>query len=133
MSIGDVLGFISLGENKGDDTAIVANTAAISELSYPTVVPTAISKTLTITDAGTIQKATAAATITVPPNSSVAFPTSTQISIAALTASDVAIAAGSGVTIRSKDSKLKIDGQYASASLLKIDTDEWLLVGALKA
>lgn len=105
----------------------------ISALENPSLVTVTTGKTLALTDAGTIQKTTAAATITIPPNSSVDFPISTQISIISLTASDVAVAAGSGVTIRSKDAKLKIDGQYTSVSLLKIDTDEWLLVGALKA
>lgn len=107
--------------------------SSVNGLYNPSIVSVAESKTLALTDAGKIQKATAAVTITVPPSGTVAFPASTQISIVSFTASDVAISAGDGVTIRSKDSKLKIDGQYTSASLLKIDTDEWLLVGALKA
>jgi hypothetical protein len=45
----------------------------------------------------------------------------------------VTIAPASGVTIRSIDSKRKIKGQYSSAALLKIGTDEWILVGSLEA
>lgn len=104
----------------------------LAQTLTPTIVSTDTNKTLALTDANTTQKATAAAIITVPPNADVAFPVSTQISILAYTASDVAIAAGSGVTIRSKAAKLKIDGLYAGATLMKIATNEWWLVGALK-
>lgn len=106
---------------------------SITSVTTPSIVPSAISKTLALTDAGTIQNITAVATITVPPNSSVAFPISTQIAVVNTSSADVTFLAGSGVTIRSKDANLKIDGQYASASLIKIATDEWLLVGSLKA
>jgi hypothetical protein len=43
----------------------------------------------------------------------------------------VTLAAGSGVTIHSKESKLAIDGQYAAVTLLKTATDTWKLWGAL--
>jgi hypothetical protein len=36
---------------------------------------------------------------------------------------------GAGVTLRSNGSKLKLFGQYAAATLVKIGTDEWVLVG----
>ena len=39
--------------------------------------------------------------------------------------------AGAGVTLRSKNSNLAIDGQYASAALIKRATDEWYVTGAL--
>lgn len=105
----------------------------ISELLHPPIIPIATSKTFILSDAGTIQNATATVTFTVPPKSSVAFPISTQISIVSLVVEDVIVVAGDGVTIRSKEGNLKIDGQYAAATLMKIAADEWLLVGALKA
>lgn len=72
-------------------------------------------------------------TLTIPPNSSVAYPTGTQILIYQKGAGQTTIAAGSGVTIRSQGTKLKLTGQYAVASLIKIGTDEWILAGNVAA
>lgn len=68
-------------------------------------------------------------TLTVPPNSSVAFPVGANITIIALGAGQVTVAEGSGVTIRSAGSALKLTEQYSTATLIKIATDTWLLVG----
>jgi len=93
------------------------------------------SYTLALTDSGKILRVNSASnlTVTVPPEGTVAFSTGTQIGIIRNGTGTVTIAAGAGVTIRSVDSKLKIKGQYASAALLKIGTDEWILVGSLEA
>lgn len=72
-------------------------------------------------------------TITVPPNSSVAFETGTTILISQYGAGQTEILEGSGVTIRSESGYLKIFAQYCGAVLIKIGTDEWYLQGALKA
>lgn len=74
-----------------------------------------------------------AQTITVPLNSNVAFPVDTRIDCIAYGAGAVSFTPEGGVTIRSKDSNLTIDGQYSAVTLLKIATDEWLLIGALTA
>lgn len=76
----------------------------------------------------------AAQTYTVPPNSSVAFPVGTTvINVGQYGAGQITIAAGVGVTIRSSGGKLKLAGQYSTASLVKIGTDEWWLFGDLVA
>jgi hypothetical protein len=67
--------------------------------------------------------------LTVPPNSSVAFATGTQILIAQYGAGQTTVVAGSGVTVRSSGGKLKLSGQYSGATLLKIATNEWYLFG----
>ena len=72
-----------------------------------------------------------AQTITVPANSSVAFPVGTQVLITAIGAGIASIAAAGGVTIRSADSALKLRTQYSTASLIKVATDEWYLSGDL--
>jgi hypothetical protein len=72
-------------------------------------------------------------TTTIPPNSSVAFEIGDQVNLLQLGAGQVTVAAGAGVTIRSEGSKLKLKGQYAAATCVKIDTDEWVLVGNLEA
>ena len=90
-------------------------------------------RTLALTDAGQLIRMNnaGATTVTVPPNSSVAFGVGAQIIVAAKGAGTVTIAAGAGVTLRSKNAALAIDGQYATASCVKIATDEWLVFGAL--
>lgn len=75
----------------------------------------------------------AAQTITVPPNSSVAFPIGTQIDLAQLGAGKVTFAEWAGVTIQSKGSNKAISAQYVGATLKKIGTDTWLLLGDLIA
>lgn len=72
-------------------------------------------------------------TVTIPPNSSVAYGIGTQLNFLALGAGVVTIAAGSGVTIRSDGAKLKLNAQYAVATCLKIASDTWVAVGNLKA
>jgi hypothetical protein len=71
----------------------------------------------------------AANTLTVPPNSSVAFALGTQIVVTQYGAGQTTIAQGSGVTIRSSGNKLKLTGQYSSATLIKRGTNEWVLYG----
>ena len=70
-------------------------------------------------------------TLTVPTNATAAFPTGTQILLAQLGAGQVTIAGASGVTVNSNGSKLKLNGQYAVASIIKTGTDTWLAVGNL--
>lgn len=66
--------------------------------------------------------------LTVPPNSSVAFPIGTRIDVVQYGAGVTTIVAGAGVTIRSAGT-LVLDGQYAAATLYKRGTDEWVLIG----
>jgi hypothetical protein len=77
-------------------------------------------------------KATAQ-TLTVPLNSSVAFPTGTKIDIIQTGAGETTIAATGGVTINSEGSKLKLNAQWAGATLIKRATNTWILIGSLKA
>lgn len=89
------------------------------------------SYTLVLTDVSKVvemNKATAN-DLTVPPNSSVAFPTGTVVEVFQYGAGQTTVVAGSGVTVRSSGGALKLSGQYSGASLRKIDTNEWCLVG----
>lgn len=74
----------------------------------------------------------AAITMTVPPNSSVAFPTGTQIVLRQVGAGQVTVAAGAGVTVNTSQT-LKLRAQHSTASLIKVGTDEWDLAGDLEA
>ena len=73
----------------------------------------------------------AATTVTVPPNSSVAFDIGTQIDAVQIGAGKVTFAQGSGVTIHSIDSNKAISARYGAATLLKIAADEWVMFGSL--
>jgi hypothetical protein len=128
----------------GDITAITAGsgltgggTSGSVELALDpdlsTLEDTTTARTLILTDAGQLirMNSASATTVTVPPNSSVAFGVGAQIIVAAMGAGAVTVAAGAGVTLRSKDAALAIDGQYATAGCVKIATDEWLVFGAL--
>lgn len=94
---------------------------------------TTTSETLALTDAGQIVRMNNAAanTLTVPPNSSVAFPTGSVVIVKQMGAGQTTLAAGAGVTLRSYNNELKLFGQYAEASLIKIATDEWAISGNL--
>ena len=91
--------------------------------------------TLTLADQSRLVTSShgSAQTITVPPNSSVAFPTGSEVTIAQYGAGQVTIAAGSGVTLYAADSELKTRVQYSTAVLTKIATDTWLVAGDLTA
>lgn len=108
----------------------MSNSTKISELSYLPIVETATNRTLSLTDAGKVIIATDAAIITVPPNADVAFPVGTQIVLIAETANAVSVAKGTGVTI--EEPELTLDGDNASATLLKRAADIWHLIGKTK-
>lgn len=86
-------------------------------------------------DAGKLVTASngSAQTYTVPPNSGVAFDVGTTITVIGIGAGKVTLAQGSGVTINSLDSEKAINGQHASATLIKTATDTWQLIGNLQA
>jgi hypothetical protein len=91
--------------------------------------------TLALTDAGGFVDLNnaSAITLTVPPNSSVAFPANTRIDLLQSGAGQVTVAAGAGVTINSKLSNLKITGQWSAATLIQRSANLWVLVGDLSA
>ena len=95
----------------------------------------AASYTLVLADVGKVIPVSNASanTVTVPPNSSVAFSIGSVVTLIQLGAGQTTITAGAGVTIRSEASKLKLKAQYATAGLLKIDTDTWVAFGNLSA
>lgn len=93
------------------------------------------SYTLVLADAGKMVTMTNASAnnLTVPPNSSVAFPVNSRIDLIQYGAGQTTVVAGAGVTIYSAGAKLKLSGQYSGASLWKKATDTWVLVGDISA
>ena len=74
-----------------------------------------------------------AISVTIPPNSSVAYGIGTQLNFAQLGAGQVTLVAGAGVTLNSAGAKLKLSAQYAVATCVKTDTNTWFVVGNLSA
>ena len=71
-------------------------------------------------------------TLTVPPNSSVAFPVGSQIRVLQTNTGQCTLTAGAGVTVNATPG-LKLRTQWASATLIKRATDTWVAVGDLSA
>lgn len=90
---------------------------------------------LALTDAGkNVEMNVAGANnLTVPPNADVPFAIGAQVLLSQYGAGQTTIVAGAGVTIRSKDSNLKLSGQYSAATLVKVGVNEWYLFGDLTA
>jgi hypothetical protein len=88
---------------------------------------------LVLTDIGKVLEMNngSANNLTVPLNATVAFPIGSRIDITQIGAGQTTIVATGGVTIRQREGKLKLAGQYAGASLYKRATDEWVLFGDL--
>jgi hypothetical protein len=70
--------------------------------------------------------------LTVPLNSSVPYPTGTQINILQAGSGQTTVVATGGVTINATPG-LKLRAQWSSATLIKRATDTWVLVGDLSA
>lgn len=72
-------------------------------------------------------------TITVPPNSDAAFKVGQRLDIVRQGSGNVTIEQGTGVTVNSKNGNKKISARYSGASLFKVDTNSWILIGDLTA
>lgn len=88
------------------------------------------SYTLVASDVYVRSTSSSATAITVPPNSSVAYPTGTQISIVQAGTGQITVTAGAGVTInKASPATLVSRTQFSVLTLTKVGTDEWDLAG----
>jgi len=137
----DASGDVTIGGNLavGSNTDVEASIDAletdvenINELqrNYQTA-----SYTLVLSDAGKLIEVfnASANTVTIPLNSSVAFPTGTQILVTQVGSGQTSIAGDVGVTLNSKDGNVKLSAQYSAVTLIKRSTDSWFLFGDLSA
>jgi hypothetical protein len=104
--------------------------AVFSPITRTLNAQTGTTYTLVLGDAGNIvtMSNASANTLTIPPNSSVAFPVGTQIDIAQKGAGKTTIANGAGVTINNTNKSLA--AQYAGVTAVKEATDTWTLYGS---
>lgn len=89
------------------------------------------SYTLVLADAGKLVSISNASanTLTVPAYASVAFPVGTILRIRQAGAGQTTVAGAGGVTVNARGGALKLAGQYAHATLVKVATDTWELSG----
>lgn len=103
---------------------------AIATVGGPAAVETETGGyTLVLADAGKWKRVDD--DVTVPPDSSVAFPIGTEVHIEWYGAGPVAIIEGSGVTVNTAET-LNLAKEFAVVTLKKVDTDEWTVVGYLE-
>jgi hypothetical protein len=109
---------------------------SIANLSVRAV--TATSDTLVLTDADNkliTYSNTGATSITIPPYSTVAITTGSVVNVIKIASGGtVSIIQGAGVTIASSgaiSTSPVITAQYKAASLVKVSTDSWYIVGGI--
>jgi hypothetical protein len=99
------------------------------------IVETEPSRTLSLEDAGYFIIATNVddpTTIAIPTNASVAFTTGTEVDFIQKTAQELTIEAVAGVTLNGVDGgSTSITAQWGGATIKKIDTNEWIIVGKI--
>ncbi len=116
VSNGDVATSVVTSVVAGTDPAALASVNAQTGTSY----------TLAMSDAGGVVTCAngSTVTVTVPPNTDVAFPVGTRIQVAQLGAGATSVAAGSGVTVTGAGN---MGGQYGAKTLIKTATNTWIL------
>ncbi len=107
----------------------------LSKLAVATIDEKSANYTLVLTDATKFIKMNVATanTVTVPTNASVAWPVGTQIHIIQYGAGKTQVIPVSGTVILYATPGAYLRAQYSSATLLKCDTNIWMLMGDLSA
>lgn len=126
-TISSINGSVSVSGNLSVSGNIIGHTEFNSQSSS--------SYTLSLSDDSKIiqMSNSSANTVTVPLNSSVAFPVGTQIMVVQYGVGQTSIAASDpSITINSTPG-LKLRAQWSSATLIKTATNTWLLLGDLTA
>lgn len=90
-----------------------------------TLALTDLAKLVTLSNAGAI-------TLTVPLNASIAFAIGDRIDLLQKGAGQVTVVGAGGVTVNGTPG-LKLRAQWSSATLVKLDTNTWVLIGDLQA
>jgi hypothetical protein len=114
--------------------ALNAFEAGLNE-TIPFNAQTGTTYTLAVGDAGqlvTLSNASAI-TLTVPTNAAVPFAIGTQITISQTNSGTVTVVGDTGVTVNSADGDLKLRTQWSAATLIKLNTNSWILIGDIKA
>jgi hypothetical protein len=138
LSAGDVVEVIAPSATQFGDYYTQSQSDARYTLQYPiTNGQTGTTYTLVLDDVGKyVEMNNASAnTLTVPPNSSVAYPVGTQVTVVQTGAGTTTITPGAGVTINyyspTAAGTRTLKAQWAAGTLIKRATDTWVLIGNL--
>ena len=113
----------------GDDRPIGSQNYGVALRGYEPIVTVTATKTLAMSDCGTVQNCTntAAATVTIPLNSTEPFPIGARMIIRRTTAQTVTVAWASGVTVlNALGATLTVTSVTSSTVIRKTDTDTWI-------
>ena len=128
--------FATITNGTGITTTLGAGTLALKSTGTTINVQIGSSYTTVLSDEGkciTMNNA-GASTLTIPLNSSVAYPLGTIIAVQQLGAGQVTLTPTGGVTFRSADDAYKLVKQYSGCSLIKIAMDDtWGIFGDVEA
>ena len=108
------------------------NASVSSQVSINT--QTGTTYTTVLTDASKLVTLNngSAITLTIPPNSSVAYPIGTKIDLLQIGAGQVTVAGGAGVTVHSTPT-LKLRAQYSGGTCIQYAANTWIFAGDLAA
>lgn len=115
---------LAVGPSRENSTRVIpAKDSVVAGTTY----------TLVLQDDGLWKRCTnaAAVTITIPPNSSVAFPVNSAVIFSQDGAGQVTIAAGAGVTLHSAGGLVATSAQYAVVQIFQNTANVWTLFGSL--
>jgi hypothetical protein len=135
-TVAKIQGITISGTPSSGQALIASSTTAAAWTTLPSTIPSngqSSAYVLVLTDAGDSIDVTSATatTVTVPPNSSVAFPIGTVLEVSQLGTGQITIVAGAGVTLNSPGSLVHTRVQYSVLSLRKLTTNTWILSGDL--
>lgn len=124
----EVVGAIKFGSGTDLQVALDAKANTISAFNRQNQ-----SYTISLADVGIIVEidSIAATNVTIPSDTTVAFPIGTTITLAQFNTGQVTILAANGVTILSSSSRFKLTEQYSLCSLIKKAVNQWYLSGDL--
>lgn len=114
--------------------ALNAFEAGLNE-TIPLNAQTGTTYTLAAGDAGELITFTnaSAITLTVPTNASVPFAIGAQITITRAGSGSLTVVGDTGVTVNSADGFLKLRTQWSSGTIIKLNTNSWILIGDISA
>ena len=101
---------------------------------YRPIQTQASSFVLQLPDIGTYNRCHGTITCSLSASSAIPFAIGTEIEFVQTSSAGntyITASAGSGITLNSKNGNYKLAGQWSAATLKKVDTDEWDLIGDL--
>ena len=131
-------GIVQLNDSISSSSTSVASTANAVKTLAERVSPSTktASYELTASDAGKIiimNVTSGSSVITIPLQTTGLFVDNTRIDILQIGSVQTSISNASGVTLNSKNSNKKLSGAYSAATLIRISSDNWVLIGDLSA